>query len=273
MIKELKAERGREKQAADRAAHKKADVGAVPKPFARPRGYGSEYEDAPTLQEAAAKQAQQTLSAKEKAIAQRDKLLNFQAENAQRTTVRDEAADFDLSAMGGSMWASPEERALALKKQQKLMREMEWNARPEYEKQQQVVSIDLVGKKVLRKVTKVERPVTPDSEPEDRNDGSRPSEYHVAPSQRTSGGGAFSKNPLLGGMIKPVYEPPTTDTSGKEKGVELEGRRDRSTRWRRVQDDRDDNEAVILDGGIYGGSSQEVKTDTMCGGDDEPACG
>ncbi|KAK3399704.1 hypothetical protein B0T20DRAFT_167425 [Sordaria brevicollis] len=290
MIKELKAERGREKQAADRAAHKKADVGAVPKPFARPRGYGSEYDDAPTLQEAAAKQhaAQAQQSAKEKAIAQRDKLLNFQAENAQRTTVRDEAADFDIMVTGGSMWASPEERALALKKQQKLLREMEWNARPEYEKRQTVVSIDLVGKKVLRKVTKVERPATPESEPEEERKG--PSEYHVAPSQRTAGGGAFSKNPLLGGMIKPVYEPPptaTTDASGKGKGKgkgsgdgeeeteKLEGRRDRATtRWRRVQDDRDDNEAVILDGGIYGRSQREVAMDVMGGGgDDEPGCG
>ncbi|CCC14186.1 hypothetical protein SMACR_09042 [Sordaria macrospora] len=270
MIKELKTERGREKMAADRAANRKADVGAVPKPFARPRGYGDEYEDAPTLQEAAAKiQAQQQAqSAKQKAIEQRDKLLNFQAENAQRTTVRDEAADFDVSAMGGSMWASPEERALALKKQQKLMREMEWNARPEYEKRQQVVSIDLVGKKVLRKVTTVQRPATPESDPEENN---QPSVHHVAPTQRTSGGGAFSKNPLLGGMIKPVYEP----ADSKEKGVEqLEGRRDKSTRWRRVQDDRDDNEAVILDGGIYGGGrTQDVKTDAMGGGDDEPACG
>lgn len=267
MIKELKAERGREKMAADRAANKKADVGGVPKPFARPRGYGDEYEDAPTLQEAAAKQQAQTQSAKQKAIEQRDKLLNFQAENAQRTTVRDEAADFDVTAMGGSMWASPEERALALKKQQKLMREMEWNARPEYEKRQQVVSIDLVGKKVFRKVTKVERPVTPESEPEVDNNG--PGEYHVAPSSRTSGGGAFSKNPLLGSMIKPVYEPPA-DLKEKGAAAELEGRRDKSTRWRRVQDDRDDNEAVILDGGIYG-RSQEVATDAMGGGDDEPA--
>ncbi|KHE79881.1 hypothetical protein GE21DRAFT_1337754 [Neurospora crassa] len=270
MIKELKAERGREKMAADRAANKKADVGGVPKPFARPRGYGDEYEDAPTLQEAAAKQQAQTQSAKQKAIEQRDKLLNFQAENAQRTTVRDEAADFDVTAMGGSMWASPEERALALKKQQKLMREMEWNARPEYEKRQQVVSIDLVGKKVLRKVTKVERPVTPESEPDEF---SGPGEYHVAPSSssRTSGGGggAFSKNPLLGGMIKPVYEPPA-DLKEKGAATELEGRRDKSTRWRRVQDDRDDNEAVILDGGIYG-RSQEVAMDAMGGGDDEPA--
>lgn len=277
MIRELKAERGREKMAADKAAHRKADVGGVPKPFARPRGYGDVYEDAPTLQEAAAKMQQQqqaeTKSAKQKAIEQRDKLLNFQSENAQRTTVRDEAADFDVSALvtGGSMWASPEERALALKKQQKLMREMEWNARPEYEKRQQVVSIDLVGKKVLRKVTTVQRPATPDSDPEDTGD-TGPSVYHVAPNQRTSGGGAFSKNPLLGGMIKPVYEPPQ-HTDGKEKGVELEGRRDKSTRWRRVQDDRDDNEAVILDGGIYGGGGrvQDTRTDVMGGGDDEPA--
>ena len=35
-------------------------------------------------------------------------------------------------------------------------------------------------------------------------------------------------------------------------------RRDRNT-WRRVQDDNDDNEEWILDGGVYGGrSSGEV---------------
>lgn len=241
MIKELRAERGREKMAMDREAHKRADVAAA-KPFKRP---GVDKEDL-TVAEAMALQ-------------HRDRLLGYQAQNAKRTTVRDEAADFDVSDAGG-MWASPEERALALKRQQKLLRDMEWNAKPDYEKRQQVVSIDLSGRKVFKKTTKVERPPSPD-EGEDDDAGGLVS----APSQTdgTEGpGGAFSKNPLLGGLIRPVYE-------AKGKEVELEGRKDRSTRWRRVQDDRDDNEAVILDGGIYGGNTQVEAARTG----DEPACG
>jgi hypothetical protein len=130
---------------------------------------------------------------------------------------------------------------------------MEWNAKPEYEKRQQVVSIDLTGKKVLRKITRVERPPSPQQEDEKESDLD---EGGVAlPAPEGGSGGAFSRNPLLGGLIRPVYDV-------KGKGVELEGRKDRkATRWRRVQDDRDDNEAVILDGGICGRAG------------DEPACG
>ena len=242
MIKELRAERGREKQAADREAHKRADIAAPARPFTRVRGV-----DDLSVAEAMA------------ALQHRDKLLAFQAQNAKRTVVRDEAADFDAN-LAGSMWATPEERALALKKQQKLLRDMEWNARPEYEKRQQVVSIDLTGRKVFKKTIKVERPASPDGDGDDDGGGAG------AVLRETDGnkgqGGAFSKNPLLGGLIKPVY-----DFGGKE--AELEGRKDRDKRWRRVQDDMDNNEAVILDGGVYGGNS-EVKAGTA---GDEPACG
>jgi hypothetical protein len=233
MIRELRAERGREKMAQDREAHGKA------KP--RNRWDQDDGRDDLTVAEAMALQ-------------HRDKLLAFQAQNAKRTTVRDEAADFDPTAADpGGRWATPEERALALKRQQKLLREMEWNAKPEYEKRQQVVSIDLTGKKVLRKITRVERPPSPQQEDEKESDLD---EGGVAlPAPEGGSGGAFSRNPLLGGLIRPVYDV-------KGKGVELEGRKDRkATRWRRVQDDRDDNEAVILDGGICGRAG------------DEPACG
>ncbi|KAL5093373.1 hypothetical protein Trisim1_011177 [Trichoderma cf. simile WF8] len=230
MVRELKDERGREKMAANAAAHRRADVAKTPAPFTPPRGLDS---DAPSLSEAAAK-----------ARDHRDKLLNFQAQNAKRTTVRDEAADFDVSgAMGGmgSMWATPEERAKELKRQQKIMREMEWNARPEYEKRQQVISIDLAGRRVIKTVAPVERPVTPEEdETQDIDSGIL---------QETSGnknaGGAFSANPLLGAVMRPVYD-------AKGKGAEAEGRSSRSKGWRRVQDDLDNNEGVILDGGAYG---------------------
>lgn len=249
MIRELKVERGREKQAADREAHKRPDIAAAPRAFTKARtGYEDE---AVSAAEARAKE-------------HRDRLLNFQAQNARRTTVRDEASDFDVSSAmagtGGSMWASPEERARELKRQQKLLREMEWNARPDYEKRQQVVSIDLVGGKVVKKFVAKERPPTPDHE--DQSSAASVLEETNGNRSAGTGGGAFSKNPLLGGMIKPVY-----DTKGK--GVALEGRKDKATRWRRVQDSLDDNESVILDGGIYGG--KDVAATGSSG--DEPACG
>lgn len=261
MIQELRAERGREKQAADRQAHKRADVAAKPRPFTKPRT-GGENDGGPGEAEA-------------KALEHRDRLLGFQAQNARRTTVRDEAADFDVSGamagFGGSLWASPEDRARELKRQQKILREMEWNARPDYEKRQQVVSIDLVGGKVVKKFVAKERPTTPEEEEEDEPLGSGAGGgsggggvlEETSANRRPGAGGAFSRNPLLGGMIRPVYD-------AKGKGAELEGRKDRAAaRWRRVQDDLDDNEAVILDGGVYGG--QQGASTGSAG--DEPACG
>ncbi|ETS83427.1 hypothetical protein PFICI_05303 [Pestalotiopsis fici W106-1] len=239
MIHELKQERGRERMAADKEAHKKAEVSKKPAPFSKPR------EVTGNLSEAEAK-------AKE----HRDRLLGFQAQNAQRTTVRDEASDFDVT--GASMWASPEERARELKRQQKLMREMEWNARPEYEKRKQVVSIDIVKGKVVRKIAAMERPDSPE---DDVEIPSAPV-LEVTSGNRGKNGGAFSRNPLLGGLIKPVFD-------AKGKGAELEGRQSQKTKWRKVQDDLDNNEGVILDGGAYGGPSANEQATTG----DEPACG
>ncbi|KAM5354158.1 hypothetical protein ACJ41O_000808 [Fusarium nematophilum] len=238
MVRELKDERGRERMAANREANRRPDVAKTPAPFTQPRG-----NDGLSLSEA-----------EEKARAHRDKLLNFQAQNARRTTVRDEAADFDVGGAitgAGSMWASPEERARELKRQQKLLREMEWNARPDYEKRKQVVSIDVVGGKVVRKMAAVQRPVTPES---DEDGGSALGET-TGNKNAGRGGGAFSGNPLLGSLIKPVFD-------AKGKGVEVEGREARRKKgWQRVQHDLKDNEGVILDGGIHGHAG------------DEPACG
>jgi hypothetical protein len=142
-----------------------------------------------------------------------------------------------------SQWATPEERAREFKRQQKALREFEWNARPEYEKRRQVVSIDVVRGKVIRKMAAVERPESPDEEDFETTSGNALKETD---GNRSSGsGGAFSKNPLLGGLIKPVYDP-------KGKGAAQEGRRTTTAKWRRVQDDLDNNEGIILDGGVYG---------------------
>ena len=235
MIRELREERGREKMALDASSHRRAEVSKKPTPFTTSR----ENTDLSPAE----------LKAKE----HRDRLLGFQAQNARRTTVRDEAADFETPITGGSnIWASPAERAKQLKKQQKVLAEQEWNARPEYEKRRQVVSIDLVKGKVVKRMGAVERPQVVESESEEEV-------VEELPLSGNKGGGTFSRNPLLGGLIKPVY----ASGKGKEKDISAP----RKKTWRRVQDDLDNNEAVILDGGVYGGVTMDK------GAGDEPACG
>lgn len=271
LVRELKDQRGKERMAANASAHRRAEISQKPAPFSQPRGnFGTAAVEAgPSLAEAAAK-----------AREHRDKLLNFQAQNAQRTTVRDEASDFDVTAAvagtgGGNMWATPEERARELKRQQKILREMEWNARPEYEKRQQVMSIDLVNGRVVRKMAAAERPRTPEEEEEEEEEEEpilSQSAASAALTRTRGAGGAFSSNPLLGSLMKPVFKP----AKGKETATVEDGgaagdkdaaraRKEQRKGWRRVQDDQDDNEGMILDGGIHGHA--------VASAGDEPECG
>ncbi|KAF2083793.1 zf-C2HC5-domain-containing protein [Saccharata proteae CBS 121410] len=243
MVHILKEERGKERMNANNASQKRAEVSnskgarpfaALAAPGALSTPGSSQPSSAP---DSDAEEAETLRKAKE----HRDRLLAFQANNAKRTRVHDEAADFETPDAGVSQWASPAERALQLKRQQKILREQEWNARPEYEKRQMVASIDVASGKVMRKMAKVQRPVTPESE----DDIDEPGELEPQ-EKRTGKGGAFSRNPLLGAMIRPVAK-----AEGDGKGKERE--REKGSMWRRVQDDRDDNEEWILDGGAYGG--------------------
>ena len=74
--------------------------------------------------------------------------------------------------------------------------------------------------------------------------------------------GAYSRNPLLGGLIRPVYTPADEQKTGVPP-------QERKTMWRRVQDDYEDNEEVILDGGVYGGGSL-ADPDRREGADERP---
>jgi len=257
VLRVLKDERGEERMKAKNAVHKRPDVA-----HGKARAFtGREF-----LAHAASSSSSRTspLSstptsttpvdseddevAVEMAKAHRDKLLAFQANNARRTRVHDEAADYDIPSSGTNMWASPAERAQQLKRQQKVMREMEWAAKPEYEKRRVVASIDVKGGKVVKKMAEVEMP-----------DFSVPDENNVvvttasaadsSSSVSGNGGGAgasrgnFSDNPLAAGLIRPTAREP------KAKG----GVRESQSIWRRVQMDEDDNEQWILDGGVYGG--------------------
>jgi hypothetical protein len=233
MVRTLREERGKEKMAANNASQKRAEVSTAPKPFSTPR------ERTPASSNPASDSEGEKLA---KAKMHRDKLLAFQSQNAKRTRVYDEASDFETPISGLSMWASPQERAMQLKRQQKALREQEWNSRPDYEKRKVVASIDLVGGKVVRRMATVERPQTPES------DEDLPEISQAASSKAPSGGGAFSRNPLLGSLIRPTIK---SDNKGKGK------EREKKQAWRRVQDDNEDNEQWILDGGAYGGRTAE----------------
>ncbi|KAL6710720.1 hypothetical protein ACN47E_007777 [Coniothyrium glycines] len=239
MVRILREERGKEKMAANNAGQKRAEVSLAPRPFSTPRA-------TTPVSSNPASDVESESEKLAKAKQHRDKLLAFQAQNAKRTQVHDEAADFETTTAGLSMWASPQERAMQLKRQQKALREQDWNARPEYEKRKVVASIDLSGKRLVRRMAAAERPVTPESEDEPPEISSRPSENNPL----SSGSGAFSKNPLLGGLIRPTIR--IEESKGKDKTSE------RKQTWRKVQDDNDDNEQWILDGGVYGTRADNV---------------
>ena len=253
MVKVLREERGKEKMDANNAPQRRAEVSKVGRPFQAPTM------DPPLHSSPSSKSdsVDATLAA---ARQHRDKLLTYQAQNARRTHVIDEAADFETPSSGQSMWSSPVERAAQLKRQQKVLREQEWNAQPEYEKRRVVVSVDLVGGKVVRRMGKVEREKEPDEEEEGYQDMDLKGETVGAGHQiEGNGTGAFGRNPLLGSLIKPVWkEAKGKDRSGNHESADKENTEPQfSSKWRRVQDDFEDNESLILDGGIYGGREGE----------------
>jgi hypothetical protein len=244
VLRVLKDERGEERMKANNAAHKKADVVHGKTRAFTGRDFlaqASSNRSSP-LSSAPATPAGSDDEASEKAKQHRDKLLGYQSQNARRTQIHDEAADYDIPTSGTNMWASPAERAQQLKKQQKVLREMEWSARPDYEKRRVVASIDLKGGRVVRKMAEVEKPDFSSAD-----EAAETEDNFVAPVTEGGRSGAFSNNPLAKGLIKPKAK--------EEKGKGAV--REKASTWRRVQMDEDDNEAWILDGGIYGGETHD----------------
>ncbi|KAJ5325887.1 hypothetical protein MYU51_001069 [Penicillium brevicompactum] len=215
MIKELRAERGQEKM--------------------RAHNDGVHHEGVPKFGGA------EPPSNLDAAKAHRDKLLQFQAQNARRTKVVDETADFETPNVASTLWMTPTQRALALKKQQRIQREMDEQARPEWEKKKTVMSLDIKGGKVRRVYHSAPTASTPEaSEPEPAD--------KAGPAEHSGREPAFSHNPLLaaGGLMRPVWRAP----EGTKAAVA--GDTEKKQTWRRVQDDNDDNEQWILDGGAHG---------------------
>ncbi|KIW20639.1 hypothetical protein PV08_01215 [Exophiala spinifera] len=232
MIKALKEERGIEKMAAHNAGQTHSGRGT-------PLFGGSTPE---------ALSGDESSSAAARARAHRDKLLAFQRENAQRTRVYDEASDYDMTLTpGATQWMSPVQRAAALKRQQQYIREMEEANRPEWEKKKTVMSMSIRNGKLVRTYERQNVPAAPekvDNTEENAGVEEDPADQHLS----VGGQGAFSNNPLLAGgkLIRPVWKAPEGEEKGKQREPE------RKSVWRRVQDDSEDNERWILDGGLHG---------------------
>lgn len=232
MIRALKEERGIEKTATHNAGVIGGRSGGATPMFGSPDVSGDEGS-----------------SAASRARAHRDRLLAYQRENAQRTKVHDEASDYDMTLThGATQWMTPMQRAAALKKQQQYIREMEEANRPEWEKKRTTMSLSVKNGKLVKTFerAKAETPRTEVEEEIADEEVGRDEQR-----QNLGGSGAFSNNPLLkGGMlIRPVWKP----KEGEVAGAESEGKkRERKSVWRRVQDDTEDNEQWILDGGLRG---------------------
>jgi hypothetical protein len=237
MIRALKDERGQERMVAHNASATQSGSGT---PIFGFRG-GNTPDSS----------GDEALGAAARARAHRDKLLAFQRENAQRTKVHDEAADYDMTLTpGASQWMSPVQRAAALKKQQKYMREMEELNKPEWEKKT-VMSVSIVNGKLVKTYETVKAPMTKDVEPEDIDETETPGPSSSDDLRKAT----LDNNPLrvAGNLLRPIWKAPEGE---KGKGRETTTRQNK---WRRVQDDQED-EQWILDGGVHGfddGSQQE----------------
>jgi hypothetical protein len=240
MIKELRAERGHEKM---RAHNESAQ---------HPGGTGPGFGPATGA-------SSSPLGKLDAAVAHRDKLLDFQAQNARRTRVVDEAADFETPNLSSTQWMSPAQRALALKRQQQILREIEEKARPEWERKTMVMSVDIQKGRVIRSYEKVRTSDSAASSDISTPDNDVSQDLSNTADGRS--GDVFSRNPLLasGGLTRPIWSSHETDGENKNKDTvygKKDQQRDAKQRWRRVQDDDDNNEQWILDGGLRGYESE-----------------
>lgn len=92
-------------------------------------------------------------------------LLDFQATGAERTRIIDNASDFEMpSVSSGSIWLSPVERALQLKKQQKQLRKIELQEKARTGRTKKVVEMVIKDGKVKM----VEKLVASEEPPEEQ---------------------------------------------------------------------------------------------------------
>ncbi|KAI9261925.1 putative zinc finger motif, C2HC5-type-domain-containing protein [Helicostylum pulchrum] len=165
-----------------------------------------------------------------KAEEHKEKLLEFQRTSAQRSTVIDQATDFELPTDQANFWLSPQERALLIKKQQSNLRRIE---RKGQSSKRKVMTIDVQTKQV--KMVDVDD----DTSSEDEAPVEKMSLSKQPQENDASSAGTYAVNPLLKGIERPTFIGKHTK---KTKG--------QLRRKERVQYDLDD----VMNDYIYSGS-------------------
>ncbi|KAI0465471.1 hypothetical protein LJB42_000708 [Komagataella kurtzmanii] len=88
-----------------------------------------------------------------------DQLLNFQETSAERTKIIDQASDFELPNQNFNLWASPVERALQLKKQQRQLRKQESSEKAKTGRASHALNISIAdGQVVMNQESIIEDP-------------------------------------------------------------------------------------------------------------------
>lgn len=131
-----------------------------------------------------------------KAEEHKEKLLEFQRTSAQRSTVIDQATDFELPTDQANFWLSPQERALLIKKQQSNLRRVE---RKGQSSKRKVMTIDVQTKQV--KMQDVES-----ASSSDEDEPVQMMSLSKTPKQDdNSSAGTYAINPLLKGIERPKF--------------------------------------------------------------------
>ncbi|KAI8327855.1 putative zinc finger motif, C2HC5-type-domain-containing protein [Choanephora cucurbitarum] len=157
-----------------------------------------------------------------KAEMHKEKLLEFQRTSAQRSTVIDQATDFELPTDQSNPWLTSQEKALLLKKQQSNLKRIERKNQAGGQRHK-VMTIDVQTKQV-----RVQDADTSSSEDEEEVSVTK---MDLSPkrSNDTTSAGTYAQNPLLKGIDAPKF---IGKQSAKSKG--------RMRRKERVQYDADD---------------------------------
>ncbi|CAO3654636.1 unnamed protein product [Mucor fragilis] len=134
-----------------------------------------------------------------KAEQHKEKLLEFQRTSAQRSTVIDQATDFELPTDQSNPWLTSQEKALMLKKQQSNLRRVERKGQSNRHK---VMTIDVQTKQV--KVQDADSSSSSDddeaTQPVTKMDLSK-----KKASNDNSSAGTYAYNPLLKGIEAPKF--------------------------------------------------------------------
>ncbi|KAI7891902.1 putative zinc finger motif, C2HC5-type-domain-containing protein [Mucor mucedo] len=182
LIAEAKKKRSDKKQPQTQSVKKVPAGGGMPAYSSKVGGsiYTSQYED-----------DENRLKAEE----HKEKLLEFQRTSAQRSTVIDQATDFELPTDQANFWLSPQERALLIKKQQSNLRRVE---RKGDSSKRKVMTIDVQTKQV--KMQDVEYSSSDEEEPVKMMSLSKTPKQEDA-----SSAGTYAVNPLLKGIERPKF--------------------------------------------------------------------